>query len=337
MNRGAGSTIEYPQRGDYMDWAMRLHSYDPSLALYYINCENSPDVAALRYEHLKDQARRAGLQMVHSENAAPRLQHPLTAAMNLYSFAAPAGRTELVAYVAVDAGNLRPSGDTPPLSYALRVLFAAGDPVSELLVRNDTLIAFRQPAALPEDAVIGTAIPLRIAPTDEARVTLTLVNGYESQQGQVLATSRTVPRFEAGAFGMSDIVIGEARDGAWQRGEYRLAPINGHAVSEGSPFRLYYELYGMAVGDPTTVQIVVTPGRDESLLRRLADLVADRSALVLEFEEQARTDADRVTRVEREFAAELEPGSYVVTITVRNTRTAESVTRETNLIVLERS
>src|SRR5690606_26519922 len=106
---------------------------------------------------------------------------------------------------------------------------------------------------------------------------------------------------------------------------------------EGSPFRLYYELYGMAVGDPTTVQIVVTPGRDESLLRRLADLVADRSALVLEFEEQARTDADRVTRVEREFAAELEPGSYVVTITVRNTRTAESVTRETNLIVLERS
>ena len=63
------------------------------------------------------------------------------------------------------------------LAYAFRILFAAGNPVTESIARRDTVIAFTQTAALPEDAVVGTAVPLKLQPADAARITLSVING----------------------------------------------------------------------------------------------------------------------------------------------------------------
>jgi hypothetical protein len=183
---------------------------------------------------------------------------------------------------------------------------------------------------------VGTAVPLRLRPSDEARVTLSVINGYDAQQGQVLATGRRIPSFADSAMSVSDLVIAEPRDGAWIRGSARLAPAQGHALMERSPFRLYYELYTARAGDPLEVRVVVAPGRDESLLARLSSLIASRSALAVDFAEDAAPDVDGVLRTDREISAELEPGSYVVTVTVRNGRTGAVATRDTNLVIVER-
>ncbi|HSJ32251.1 MAG TPA: hypothetical protein VK933_12500 [Longimicrobiales bacterium] len=329
-------SLGYPLPGDMVDWATRIHAFDPSLATYYRNCDRGPDVAQLAYQHLLTEARTHGGEMLNSENAAPRLRHPLTASMNLYAFAA-AGATELVAYIGVHAGELSPAGSRVPLAYAFRILFAAGDPVTESIARRDTVIAFTQLAALPEDAIVGTAVPLKLQPADATRITLSIINGYDSQQGQVLATSRDIPSFSGSALGLSDIVIAQPRDGAWIRGASRLAPAQGHAFLEDSPFRLYYEIYNAAANDPLTVQIVVAPGRDEGLLAQLSSLISKRSALSIDFTEDAVVDPDGVVRTDREVGAELQPGSYVVMITVTNGRTGEVAKRETNLVIIEGS
>jgi hypothetical protein len=60
-----------------------------------------------------------------------------------------------------------------------------------------------------------------------------------------------------------------------------------------------------------------------------------RSALSIDFEEDARVDPDGVVRTDREVEAELQPGSYVVMITVTNGRTGEVAKRETNLVIVE--
>jgi hypothetical protein len=78
----------YPVAADLVDWSTRLHAFDPSLATYYRNCDRGPGLAQLSYVHLVYQAQRHGAEMLNSENAAPRLKHPLTASMNLYAFAA---------------------------------------------------------------------------------------------------------------------------------------------------------------------------------------------------------------------------------------------------------
>ena len=324
----------YPVPGDMVDWSTRIHAFDPSLAMYYRNCDRGPDIAQLAYGHLRAEARAHGAEMLNSENAAPRLRHPLTASMNLYAFEA-AGATELVAYIGVHAGELSPASSRVPLAYAFRILFAAGDPVTESIARRDTVIAFTQTAPLPDDAVVGTAVPLKLQPADGARITLSVINGYESQQGQVLATSRDIPSFSGSALSLSDIVIAQPRDGAWVRGASRLAPAQGHAFLEDSSFRLYYEIYNAASTDPLSVQIVVAPGRDEGLLAQLSSLISSRSALSIDFTEDALVDPDGVVRTDREVGAELQPGSYVVMITVTNGRTGEVAKRETNLVIVE--
>ncbi|HSK20234.1 MAG TPA: hypothetical protein VK912_13860 [Longimicrobiales bacterium] len=326
--------LGYPVPGDMVDWSTRIHAFDPSLAMYYRNCDRGPDIAQLAYGHLRAEARAHGAEMLNSENAAPRLRHPLTASMNLYAFEA-AGATELVAYIGVHAGELSPASSRVPLAYAFRILFAAGDPVTESIARRDTVIAFTQTTPLPEDAVVGTAVPLKLQPADAARITLSVINGYDSQQGQVLATSRDIPSFAGSALSLSDIVIAQPRDGAWIRGASRLAPAQGHAFLQESAFRLYYEIYNATANDPLTVRILVAPGRDEGLLAQLTSLISSRSALSIDFTEDAVVDPDGVVRTDREVEAELQPGSYVVMITVTNGRTGEVATRETNLVIVD--
>jgi hypothetical protein len=328
------SYAEFPVAGDVLDWGMRLHAFDPSLGMYYRRCETSPGMAQLSYQHLLGEARVQGRRMLNSENAVPRLKHPLTTTMNLYAFR---GRdaTELVAYLAVHAGELTPRPASMPHAYAFRILFGAGDPATEAIAQADTVIAFTRPEPLPADAVVGTAVPLRVRSASDARVTLSVLNGYDSGQGQVMATTRDIRAF-GDALALSDIVIAEPRDGAWRRGTARLAPAQGHAIAEESPFRLYYELYNAQAGDQLEVSIIVAPGRDEGLLARLRDLISQRNALSLVFSEEAAPEADGVLRIDREVTAALEPGSYVVLITVRNERTGESAEAETGLVIVER-
>jgi hypothetical protein len=282
------------------------------------------------------ESRVRGAQMFDSENAVPRLRHPLTASMNLYAFSAPAGETELVAYIGVQAGELSPAAPRAPLSYSFRILLSAGDPYTEAVARKDTLIAFTRPTPLPAEAMVGTAVPLRFTGAFDTRITLSVINGYESQQGQVLATSRHIPPFPATALTLSDIVIAEARDGMWLRGTSRLAPAQGHALLEGSPFRVYYELYNATPGDPVDVRIVVAPGRDDGMLARLSSLIESRNALSVEFEEEVVADPDGVVRTDREITSELQPGSYAVMIAVTNRRTGEVARREANLVIVGR-
>jgi len=116
-----------------------------------------------------------------------------------------------------------------------------------------------------------------------------------------------VAAYRAEAFGTSDTVIAEPRDGTWARGPHRLAPLPGHVVAAGGQFRLYSELYGVREGDPLNVELLIAPGREESLLRRLRELLDRRAALQVEYREEAAPEGG-VVRAQREIGAELEPG-----------------------------
>jgi hypothetical protein len=325
----------YPAAGDMMDWASQLAGYDAGLAHYYSRCDRGPQYAQLSYPALLFEARRKGMAALNSETAVPRLRSPMAASMNLYAFRAGI-RTDLVAYLTVDAGGLHTAPDRAPVTYALRIIFAAGDPVRENVDRRDTVITFNRAERLPPGSTIGMAVPLGMERSSNARVTLSVLNGYDSDQGQVLATSRDLPTFSSSAMDISDVVIAESREGSWMRGSARLAPAPGHALAQGSRFRMYYEIYNVEPKDALNVSVVITPGRDESLLARLQSLVSERNALSVQFAEEPAADPDGVVRSDREIGADLQPGSYVVHVTVRSERTGATVDRQTSLIIVER-
>lgn len=167
----------------------------------------------------------------------------------------------------------------------------------------------------------------------DTRIAIALSNPNDPDQGQVMASSRDIPAFSGDRLMLSDIVIAAARDGVLVRGQHRLAPHSGHEIGEGDEFKMYYELYNTAMGDPLRVSIVIAPVINSSIMNRLSSLISRRVAQSIQFQDVASPDHDGVTRVARTIGSDLTPGSYAVQVRVENLSTGVSAASETNLIV----
>jgi hypothetical protein len=239
-----------------------------------------------------------------------------------------------VSFLSIETAGLEPV-NVPTTRVDFGVLLAIGNPVTETVTQIDTTLGYTSATPLPANASLQWALPVRTSANENARVVLTVRNRADETQGRVASTTWSVPAFD-GKLLLSDVVVAQPRAGVLHRGTHDIAPAPGHAVFESTPFRLYYELYGARPGDPLSVTIQVLPAKGESILEKLQELISSREALSVSFEEQAVPDADGVLRVEREYRAELEPGAYSVVLTVRDARTGEAVTADTNLVVAKR-
>jgi hypothetical protein len=315
------------------DYATALATFDPHLGWYYIRCQMSPETGIFGYPDARDAARRTAESARNSESGIVRFRQPLRTGWNLYAFQS-AGGPELVSFLSVETAGLEPA-DVATTRVDLGLLLSIGDPVTETATQLDTTLSYASATPLPHGAVLQWALPMRTPANENARVVMTVRNRADETQGRVASTTWSVPAFE-GALLLSDVVVAEPRAGVLRRGTHRIAPAPGHAIFENAPFRLYYELYGARPGDPLSISIQVLPAKSESLLSRLRDLIASRDAFSVEFDEQAMPDADGVLRVERDYQAELQPGAYSVVLTIRNLRTDETITKDTNLVVAER-
>lgn len=315
------------------DYATSISAYDAGLGWYYIRCETSPDIGIFAYADARAAARRDAEAGWNTESGIVRFGVPLKTGWNVYAFHDEAGPV-LVNYLVVETTGIRspvPEG----LRFDFDVLLSIGDPVTETSTQLDTVLSYASTAPPPPNSSLQWALPIRVQPHDNARVTLTVRNRADSTQGRLTATTWRIPSFD-GAMLPSDLVVAEARSGVLRRGTHEIAPAPGHAVFENSPFRLYYEMYGVRSGDPLSVSIQVLPAKAEGILERVRELISRRGALAVEFDEEATPDPDGVLRVEREYQADLVPGAYRVVVTVRNGRTDETVTADTNLVVAQR-
>jgi hypothetical protein len=319
----------HPIPGDVEDWSTSVFMWDHSLGLYYNSC------ALHRYTEMLLASRRRAAEALRTENAVRPYAAPLAASMNLYAFRGANGRPELISYLSIDGGRLRADSTSSLRSYAVGVLFSAGNPISLSVQRTDTTLAFTLREKPASGSFIGSAIRLATVPGDETRISVSLRNRNDEKQGQVMVTTKAVPAFAAGALALSDIVIAQARNGTWVRGQHRLAPWSGHAVPLGTPFRVYYEMYGAQTGDAVHVRMTVAPSRDASILGRLKELISKGQALSLEYDDTYTPDADGVARVMRDIGTELEAGAYVVDIEITNTRSGQTAVAQTNLVLVK--
>jgi hypothetical protein len=314
-------------------YAMSLATFDPNLGWYYIRCQQNPETGIFGYADARESSQRNAEAARNTESGIVRFRQPLRAAWNLYTFQEASG-PELVSFLSIETAGLEPA-DRPATRVDLGLLLSIGDPVTETVTQVDTTLGYASATPLPDNASLQMVLPVRTPANDDARIILTVRNRAAETQGRIASTTWRIPAFD-GSLLLSDVVVAEARAGVLHRGRHEIAPAPGHAIYEDTPFRLYYELYGAEAGDPLSVSIQVLPAKSESLLGKLRDLIASRDAFSVEFDEQATPDADGVVRVEREYRAELQPGAFSVVVRIHDARTDETVTMDTNLVIVER-
>jgi hypothetical protein len=319
----------YSPVGDLIDWAGDLQSLDPALGSFYWSCRSDTDLARVRYPHAVAATRARANEALKLETAFPAFDQPLIASANIYAFRRQAG-VDLVTYVYFTSSELVGNRQAHGTRYAFDIGYGAGDTGSERVVRTDTTLVFELPDALPENAVVGAAIPIAVPRATEERVSITIRNRNDAAQGQVIGSSKSIPDMWSSPLSLSDLVIADDRQGTMMLGDARLAPMAGHQVTEGAAFRLYYEIYG--AGDVTlrtTIQ-VVPDLEDIGILDRVKNLVNSREAVSLTFDD--RVDAvDGTVHSLRTIDAELNPGAYFLVVTVMDPATGHTATRQTHL------
>lgn len=96
---------------------------------------------------------------------------------------------------------------------------------------------------------------------------------------------------------------------------------------------MFYEMYGAREGDVIQTTITITPVAAKSLVKKIRQLVQQKQAMSVQFDERAALDPDGVARSIREIGNDLVPGDYVVEITLQQKRTGAVTSVTTNLRV----
>jgi hypothetical protein len=324
----------------FLDYGTAVAKYDPAFSVNMLNCYTASatgNADNIAYQQLRDaqyrgQSIERGNSALRTESAGPPLTSPLSTILRTYAMRA-GDETKLFAFAATEGSAMHPREGSS--EYALRLLLSVEN-TARLVANNvDTIVRFRTAAPMTMGQMARTSINTSAAPAPDVTVRFSVRNENDPAQGQIITTTRAIPDFSGNRFALSDLVIAEPRAGSWVRGSERLAPTPGHYVDRGAIFRLYHELYGAQAGDSLTTRITIAPGTSDNVLSQIKALITRKSAMQVGFADRAEVDASGVVRMSRDIGADLEPGRYIVSVTVTNERTKLSAESRTELVVLK--
>jgi hypothetical protein len=276
----------------------------------------------------------AASRSLTTEEAILRFDRPLGMLTSLYTFRGSDGQTDVVAAILVPGDELTPGAGGEEVAYTMRLSLILMDPPHERVFRTDTVVAYRSDEPLAEGRYLRTFAVVRTAAMDAMDFRLAVRNDGVMAEGRVQSGRISVPDYGRRAISVSDLVIAEPVDGAWNRGIVRLSPIPTHQVDSGASFRLYYEVYSLEEGNALSTRIRIRPVDGSGLLSRIGQLFGGQNNEIdLRFDDVATAPGELGLQYLREISGELDAGSYIVTVTVRDPATDEESTRETRLNV----
>lgn len=265
--------------------------------------------------------------ILETESAEPKLSRPIELLVNAYALKAGFD-TELTTLIWARAEPIVPMSDQEDLIYSLPLFIALEKAASHSVMRLDTSLVIRREARFGPREEISIRHAFRPSFTGDVAVRVSVRNEADSLQGQIALTKKFIREYRLG-FSVSDLVIAEPRNGDWRRGDVGLAPVPAHMIREGQSFRLFYELYGLEVDEPISVEVLVVPEGTSGLIDALRELISTRHAQSLRFDDTAQTDSDGIVRRWHDVQANITSGSYtvIVRVTRESGETAEASTR----------
>jgi hypothetical protein len=300
-----------------------------------------PILEELSYLRLADASRRREAreevdEALATETAVPRFENFIQALSSVYTFRGDAEHATVAAFLLLPTGQITPRPAARGVAYPLELSLSIEDNAERKVQRLDTLITFGAPQPLPPGAQMRTALQMPATPVLNGTVRITVTNADHPDEGQILVGAKPIPLYPPDAFLMSDLVVGQPGPGSWHRGSVSISPLPGHQLAAGGSFKLFYELYGTRAGETLRTRITIAPGTDPDLLSKLKSLFGEQRVVELSFTESALPGPDGTLQVDRTITPSLDPGRYVLEVTVERSDGGGLVTTQTSILLLER-
>ncbi|MEO5509961.1 MAG: hypothetical protein ABIV28_01945 [Longimicrobiales bacterium] len=247
--------------------------------------------------------------ITHTEGAPPKFRTPMRMMTAAYSFRDARGQTEVTALTWIPTPELQDSTPTK----RLRLTYTLLDSVSAPL-RHDTTVAV---PPFGSAGLLRGAVTWKNVGLSGGRLLVLAMNDEDPTRGTQKIRQITIPA-DGGRTAISDIVVGTPdAAGLLVRGAYRVSPLPDHAITSGSDFRLFYEMYGIAEGANVETTIKVTRNERKSIAELLRLYPGRRDERELTFSNAAKLDSRGIAVQDVAVGGDLLPGAYTILVTVK--------------------
>lgn len=249
---------------------------------------------------------------------AAEAEAPLPFFYDLYTFRSEGHRTDVVAAIAVEAGNLRRVRSGSDRRYRFDLRFTLTDTVSRTVFRSVDSVFVSLPYELPGEHLLHTFVEVSTPASPSMMQRVVVTDASRPGVGQLYQSPLEVPDYSGGALMLSDIAFGlpDAEEG-WKRRGHTIALLPTSQFPE-SAFDVYYEIYNLPTGTPYETEIAIEPADSEDGERSVARAV---------FRDESAAGPDASVAELRRVESALPEGGYRLTVTVRNEVTRQSASQ----------
>jgi GWxTD domain-containing protein len=270
--------------------------------------------------------RRDTQQALHSDAFVPTFSNELAVDADAYAFRSADGVREYAVAVAVPA---LPSLRTRD-GYNFNLRLVVADTVLGFVQTFDSTVFFPSPQ-LAKTQYLRTSTTVRLPTAHAPFFRMIVRSGTDSTVGRSVYAS--LPTYLTKGFDISDIVLGEARDGGrFTRGEVQLHVMPSRLFTDAT-FKVFYEIYGLEPGTDyqTTIRIEPKDGGVAAALRRLTG----QAAITLSFRGTVAGPETWRQQELRTVETQLAKGVYTLTVTVEDPRTGAQAVKTREFRVFE--
>jgi tetratricopeptide (TPR) repeat protein len=250
--------------------------------------------------------------VVHTESAVPSFRNRMRMLIAAYAFRDARGQPELTALSWIPNADLRDSTSVDKLHLTYTLVDAKDAPL-----RHDTTVTVPPTQGT---GMMRTATTWRDVAFDKGRLLIVANDAADHTHG-ISATKDVTLDLGLDALSMSDLVIGEPdAAGLLARGSLHISPLPEHAITSGSDFRLFYEVYGVAAGDSITTSIRITRNEQKSIAELLRLYPGRKDSRELAFGKRVELDGRGISVQDVTVGGDLLPGQYTLVATVTTPR-----------------
>lgn len=245
---------------------------------------------------------------------------PLPFFYDIYTFRGSPGKTTVVAAYAVQARHLDDEDAKEGVRYRFDVTLVLADTSTGVVERRDDSVFVSVSRELPDDHVLSTYIEMQATPSRHMFQRVIMSDATTPGVGQLYGSYFPIPDYSGSALMLSDVALGQPEPTiGWQRRGHTLALLP-TTQFPGSSFDVYYEIYNLPFGTRYSTEIAIADAGG-------GERKSDFRPVSIRFAGESDAHSDAVVTELRRVETALPNGRYLITVTVENDVTGESVTR----------
>jgi GWxTD domain-containing protein len=329
---GHDAAIAWQAGGRLHPLAAELYDSRANLDPSYRHIAQSATAQATALASERSQGRRAIRAGTTTDSYPLRFDAPLRSRVQLYAVGGGGGAAHALLVFAVPGERLMGVAGTDGNRYPLEIRVATTD--LAVPIRFDTVRVFRTRGPLEPGQLLSGFLEFPLPPdTHSLRVAILEAGGAAGDVIEV--RDFAVPDFGGERFVLSDLVLGDATSGLrWIVGRDTVPLSPRGTYVRGSAVELYYELHGLPLGAAYRARVEVRGRRGRSIFSAIGRLFGGGPPVAFAFE-SATTDTPH-RGMQTVSLAPLEPGDYVLQLTVEAPGRSGRAVREVPLRVVSR-